>query len=160
MSEPQGKYYVFNETRMCFLSLGVTSADTHFARLRGLLGRFRLANDDGLWVVPSQGIHTFGMLFPIDVIYLDTRYRVIHSIEHLGPFRIAPFRMQSESVLQLPPRTIYGTGTQIGDQLLICSPEEMLDYWKPEREPTQEVQPRAKIELQRSAEGCLAPWAS
>ena len=132
MNEPQGKYYVFNETRMCFLSLGVTAADTHVARLRGLLGRVRLGSDDGLWVVPSQGIHTFGMLFPIDVIYLDAGRRIIHCIEHLAPFRIAPIRIQSDSVLELPPRTIFGTGTQLGDQLLICSPEEMHGYWKPE----------------------------
>jgi uncharacterized membrane protein (UPF0127 family) len=156
MNKLKGKYYVFNETRMCFLSLGVTTADTHFARLRGLLGRIRLANDDGLWVIPSQGIHTFGMLFPIDVIYLDSHYRVIHCIEHLGTFRITPIRIQSESVLELPPRTIYGTGTQAGDQLLICSPEEMHNYWKTDvrrRGPG----PGDRVGFERSAEKCVAP---
>ena len=84
--------YVFNLTRQSFLSLGVSPADTHMARLRGLLGRMRLRSDEGLWVVPCQGIHTIGLLFPIDVIYLDENRRVIHLIEHLGPFRIAPIR--------------------------------------------------------------------
>jgi hypothetical protein len=27
----------------------------------------------GLWIVPSRGVHTFAMRFPIDVIYLDSR---------------------------------------------------------------------------------------
>ncbi len=36
------RYCVFNLTRQSFLSLGVSIADTHWARLRGLIGRLRL----------------------------------------------------------------------------------------------------------------------
>ena len=122
--------YVFNETRQCFLSLSVGLADTHFSRLRGLLGRMKLRRDDGIWVMPSQGIHTIGMRFPIDVVYLDARNRVIHLIEHFRPFRIAPIRVHAKSVLELPTRTIHASGTQIGDSLLICTPEEMENFWK------------------------------
>jgi len=123
-------FYVFNLTRQSFLSLGVNPADTHLARLRGFLGRMRLRSDEGLWLVPCQGIHTFGLLFPIDVIYLDANLRVIHLIEHLGPFRIAPLRRHAGSVLELPTRTIYSSNTQVGDELLISSPEEMETYWR------------------------------
>jgi uncharacterized membrane protein (UPF0127 family) len=122
--------YVFNLTRQSFVSLGVSPADTHITRLRGLLGRMRLRSEEGLWVVPCQGIHTIGLLFPIDVIYLDEHRRVIHVIEHLGPFRIAPIRRQASSVLELPTRTIYSSNTRVGDQLLICSPEEMESHWR------------------------------
>ena len=124
------RLYVFNETRQGFLSLNVAVADTHFSRLRGLLGRVKLRRDEGLWVAPSQGIHTIGVLFPIDVVYLDVQNRVIHLIEHLPPFRIAPIRVHAKSVLELPTRTIYLSGTQIGDSLLICAPGEMQKYWK------------------------------
>lgn len=124
------KFYVFNQTRQSFLSLGVALADTHFGRLRGLLGKRKLRSDEGLWVVPSQGIHTIGMLFPIDVVYLDDHQTVIHLTEHLGPFRITPVRMNCQSVLELPARTIYTSQTQVGDELLICSPEEMEIHWK------------------------------
>ena len=123
-------FYVFNLTRQSFLSLGVSPADTHMTRLRGLLGKMKLRREEGLWVVPCQGIHTIGLLFPIDVIYLDERRRVIHLIEHLGPFRIASIRRHSASVLELPPRTIYASNTQVGDELLICSPDEMESYWR------------------------------
>ncbi len=121
--------YVFNVTRQTFLSLGIVAADTHLARLRGLLGKLKLRNNEGIWVVPSNGIHTIGLLFAIDVIYLDEKNRVIHLIEHLGPLRVAPVRRNCNSVLELPPRTIYRTNTQVGDQLLICSPEEIDKYW-------------------------------
>jgi uncharacterized protein len=118
-------YCVYNHTRECFLSLGVTPADTTFARLKGLIGKLRLRIDEGLWVVPSCGIHTVGVLFPLDLIYLDEKHQVIHVIEHFPRFRIAPLRTQATSVLELPTHTIYTSQTQPGDQLLICAVEEI-----------------------------------
>lgn len=126
----QQRLYAFNVTRQSFLSLGVRPADTTWGRLRGLSGRLRLRNDEGLWVVPSQGIHTLGLFFPIDVIYLDAQMRVIHLIEHLGPMRIAPFRRQCASVLELPTRSIFGSGTQVGDELVVCPPEALYERWR------------------------------
>lgn len=126
--------YVCNLTQQSFLSLNLKRADSSLKRLRGLLGRMRLRSDEGLWLVPSQGIHTIGLLFPIDVIYLDARFRVIHLVEHLGPLRIGPLRLDSSSVLELPTRTIYSSNTQLGDCLLICSPEEMVAYWNTRKE--------------------------
>jgi uncharacterized membrane protein (UPF0127 family) len=149
-------FYVFNLTRQSFVSLGVSPAHTHMSRLRGLLGRMRLRSDEGLWIVPCQGIHTIGLLFPIDVIYLDENQRVIHVIEHLGPFRISSIRIRSNSVLQLPTRTVYSSNTRIGDQLMICTPEEMENYWKTQRAEAAGVggQPRgdAAIEPARQHE--------
>ena len=118
-------YCVYNQTRECFLSLSVTPADTTFARLKGLIGRLKLKVDEGLWIVPSCGVHTVGVLFPLDLVYLDENHRVIHLIEHFPRFRIAPLRTQASSVLELPTHTIYSSQTQPGDQLLICPVEEI-----------------------------------
>ena len=118
-------YCVYNHTRECFLSLGVTPADTSLARLKGLIGKLRLRIDEGLWVVPSSGVHTIGVLFPLDLIYLDEKHRVVHVIEHFPTFRIAPLRTQATSVLELPTHTIFSSQTQVGDQLLICAVEEI-----------------------------------
>jgi uncharacterized membrane protein (UPF0127 family) len=118
-------YCVYNQTRECFLSLNVRAADTVLSRLKGLIGKFKLRSDEGLWVVPSQGVHTIGLLFPLDLIYLDENYCVIHLVEYLPSFRIGPFKAHAESVLELPTHTIYSSNTQAGDQLVICRPEEM-----------------------------------
>jgi len=126
-------YCVFNETRESFLSMRVTPADTQVSRLRGLTGRLRLKSDEGIWVVPSQGIHTIGVRFAIDLIYLDAAHRVIDLTESLGSFRIGPLRLKCASVLELPVQTICSSRTQINDQLLICSPEEMEAYLKEKR---------------------------
>ena len=118
-------YCVYNQTRECFLSLGVTPADTTFSRLKGLIGKLKLKVDEGLWVVPSCGIHTMGVLFPLDLIYVDDNQQVVHVIEHFPRFRISPLKTQATSVLELPTHTIYTSQTQPGDQLLICAAEEM-----------------------------------
>jgi uncharacterized protein len=116
---------VFNRNRESFLGLRVAPADTWMTRLKGLLGKIRLNPEDGIWLLPSCGIHTIGMLFAVDVVYLDAKNRVIHLIEHLGPFRISPIRVKCASILELKSRAIYSSNTQIGDELLICIPEEI-----------------------------------
>ncbi len=121
---------VFNKTRQSFLSLNVTVADTHLARLVGLLGRRRLRANEGVWMVPCQGIHTFGLLFAVDVVYLDANHRVIDLVEHLGPFRVAPVRLNCESVLELPVRTIFESQTRVGDRFMICSAAETEIHWR------------------------------
>lgn len=121
-------YCVYNQTRETFLSLSVTAADTIFARLRGFIGRFKLGADEGIWVLPSRGVHTLGVLVPLDLIYLDENYRVIHVLEYFPTFRIAPLRIRAESVLEFPAHTVYTSQTQPGDQLVICTAEEM-DHW-------------------------------
>jgi uncharacterized protein len=118
-------YCVYNATRECFLSLNVKAADTVWSRLRGFIGRFRLRSDEGIWVVPSRGVHTLGLFFPLDLIYLDENHRVIHLVEYFPSFRIGPLKTQAESVLELPTHTIYPSHTQVGDQLVICVAEEM-----------------------------------
>lgn len=75
--------------------------------------------------MPSQGIHTLGVLFPLDLIYLNESHQVIHVIEHFPRFRIAPIRIKAASVLELPTHTIYSSQTQPGDQLIICAIEEI-----------------------------------
>ncbi len=119
------QFCVYNQTRECFLSLGVQAADTTFSRLKGLIGRIKLKSDEGLWVVPSSGVHTLGVLFPLDLIYLDEHYRVLHQVESFPTFRIAPWIGQAASVLQLPTHTIFSSQTQPGDQLVICVAEDM-----------------------------------
>lgn len=118
-------YCVFNRTRESFLGLRVASADTLLMRLKGALGKLGLKPDDGIWLAPSQGIHTIGMLFAIDLVYLDAANRVIHLVEHLGPGRISPIRTACASILELQSRAIFASGTRVGDELIICPPEDI-----------------------------------
>ena len=119
------KYCVYNQTRESFLSLGVAAADTTLTRLKGLIGKLTLGLDEGLWIVPSRGIHTVGVLFPLDLVYLNESHQVLHVVESFPTFRISPLITQASSVLELPTHTIYSSQTQPGDQLVICVAEDM-----------------------------------
>jgi len=111
----------FNQTRQAYLATALAIANTHWTRLRGLLGLrsndFR--NGSGLWIVPCRGVHTLGMGFPIDVVYLDDAMTVIHIQGDLRPWRFAPVRTQAASVLELPCRTAAETQTAVGDRIQI-----------------------------------------
>lgn len=137
--KPRKTCCVFNKTRESFVALNVSVADTHLSRFRGLLGRMRLSSDEGIWVIPSYGVHTIGLPFAVDLMYLNYDNRVVHLIESLGPFRIGSFRLRCASVLELATHTIYSSQTQIGDELLICSQQEMEDYLRTQQQTQTKV---------------------
>ncbi len=114
--------YVFNQTRDTFVATEVAVADTYLGRLVGLLGKTKrwARPGRGLWIVPSHGVHTVGMLFPIDLIFLDQSKQVVHIEEHVRPFSISKISMKASSVLELPAHTVFRTGTRIGDRLEIA----------------------------------------
>lgn len=115
--------HAFNRTRQAQVAARVTVAATHWSRLRGLMGRqassFRAG--DGLWIVPSRGVHTFAMNFAIDVIYLDSGNVVVHLEENLKPWRLGRVHLRAHSVLELPANTVRATGTTIGDEIEILA---------------------------------------
>lgn len=111
----------FNRTRQAYLATALAVADSHWSRLCGLLGLGAddFGNGSGLWIVPCHGVHTLGMGFPIDVVYLDRGMTVIHVQRELQPWRFSPVRRQAASVLELPCRTAAETGTEVGDKIEI-----------------------------------------
>lgn len=121
------RFCVYNQTSECFLSLGVVAANTLPARLKTLIGRRTLRYDEGLWVTPSTGFHTFttGISAPTDLVYLDKNHRAVHVVESFPRFRIAPLKSEAASLVALPAHTIYASQTQRGNQLVICVADEM-----------------------------------
>jgi uncharacterized membrane protein (UPF0127 family) len=111
----------FNQTRQLYLATHLAVAQTHWSRLRGLLGTPAgdFGNGCGLWIRPCRGIHTLAMRFPIDVVYLDRAGRVVHLEHNLQPWRFSPVRMQAASVLELPSHTVARTETALGDRIEI-----------------------------------------
>src|SRR3989454_10653718 len=95
--------YVYNKTRETFVATEATIADSYLLRLVGLLGKTKrwAQLGRGLWIVPSSGVHTIGMLFPIDLIFLGKEKGVVHIEEHARPVRISKVSLEASSVLAL-----------------------------------------------------------
>jgi uncharacterized membrane protein (UPF0127 family) len=58
-------------------------------RMRGLLCRPRLQNDEAMYFEHCNSVHTVGMRYPIDVVFLDRSGVVLRVVNALGPMRIA-----------------------------------------------------------------------
>jgi|SRR6185312_4786994 len=108
---------LLNTTRSTVLGSRIRVADGSLSRAIGLLGQRSLAPDSGLLIVPSQGVHTIGMQFAIDVIFLDRDWRVVYLRESMPPFRATRLCWRARGVVELPPGTIAQTSTALGDEL-------------------------------------------
>jgi hypothetical protein len=113
---------VFNKTRDSFLALRLIRAIDVFERppQLSLIGE----QHDAVWVESARAIHTPGRTAPMDVAYLDASCRVIRLVEHLESLPLVALPPACHSLLELPARTIFGSHTQTGDQLVICTPED------------------------------------
>jgi len=97
------------------------SAHTHWTRLRGLLGTAGLAPGDGLWIRPCRQVHMFGMRYAIDVVFLDERLDVVHTIPALAPWAVSPRIDAATSVVELPAGTLARVGLAPGARLVIAN---------------------------------------
>jgi uncharacterized membrane protein (UPF0127 family) len=109
------KLRVHNTTRGTVLATADV-ADTSEKRRTGLLKHQSLPAGEGLLIAPSEGIHTFGMKFAIDALFLNSDRKVIKIRGAMGPRRIC-FCLRGHYVLELPSGTAAETGTLVGDQL-------------------------------------------
>lgn len=85
-------------------------------RTAGLMGRRELAPLDGLWLEPGRSIHTFGMRFAIDCIFLDNSAEIVRICLNVPPNRIRLGPRKTRHVLELAA----GTGESLahGQRLL------------------------------------------
>ncbi|HEY7353146.1 MAG TPA: DUF192 domain-containing protein [Terriglobales bacterium] len=137
MFRKQRHVFVYNKTRETFLAFRVAVADSILGRLVGLLGRRSLPQDSGVWIVPSNAVHTIGMLFSFDLVLIDKNFKVVGLRELVRPFTITWPNHRAESVLELPAHSIFRSRTQIGDQLLI----ERYEAKKPPQSGVPESEP-------------------
>ena len=72
-----------------------------WARLRGLHALPRLVGHRGLWLHPCHAVHTFGLAYAIDLVFLDARHNVIKTVTRVAPNRMI-FCLGACSVVELP----------------------------------------------------------
>jgi len=94
-------------------------ADTRSTRAVGLLARRGLEPGEALWIVPSRGVHTWGMRFSIDVVALDQAGTVIDCVSNLRPWRMRLPRRGTAGVLELPAGTLEASRTGIGHTIVL-----------------------------------------
>jgi uncharacterized protein len=92
-------------------------ATTALRRMRGLLGRRGLDEDEGLLLRPAPSIHTLFMRFAIDVVFLDGDDCVVKIVPALAPWRFAGAR-GAKAALELPAGRAEELGLRVGDRVV------------------------------------------
>jgi uncharacterized membrane protein (UPF0127 family) len=114
--EPDVQWKIVNLTRQTILADRVELADRAATRNKGLLGRSGLEPGEGLWITPCEAVHTFGMRFPIDLVYVDRAKRVRKVRSSVRPWRMSAC-LSAHSVVELASGTVCETQTKAGDKL-------------------------------------------
>ena len=117
------KLRVRNLTKNTMLADRADIADTSAKRNRGLLKHNGLAEGEGLWIVPCEGVHSFFMKFAIDVVFLNKKRQVTKLRPNMVKSRIA-LSLRAHSTLELPVGMIEKSRTAVGDQLELEKYEE------------------------------------
>lgn len=119
------RYCVYNQNNECFLSLGATLGDHPFARIRQWFCFGGSRSDEGSWMSLEQAKTSMGFLSRRDLVYLDSKHRVIDMVEGHPMLHVVPLRKDAATVLALPVHTISSSRTSTGNQLVICAASEM-----------------------------------
>ncbi len=108
---------VRNLTRGRIIGDAVRVADRFFQRMSGLLCTDGLAEGEGLWLHPCSSIHSFGMRFEFDAVFIGPDGKVVGRYERFRRNRISRVFWNARGVLELPAGTIERTGTEVGDEI-------------------------------------------
>ncbi|HEU6446765.1 MAG TPA: DUF192 domain-containing protein [Gaiellaceae bacterium] len=86
------------------------------SRFRGLMGMRQLPPGSGLLLPGASSVHTHFMRFPIDVVFLDSGWRIVALVTALRPWRLAAAKTAA-SVLELAGGECHRLGIAEGDVL-------------------------------------------
>jgi uncharacterized membrane protein (UPF0127 family) len=100
------------------LASKVAVASTFKARFIGLLSRSWLDDEEGLWLEPGGSVHTLGMRFAIDVLFLGADLKVLKVTPRLAPGRLALAPRGTRYVLELPADQARRRGVNVGMELV------------------------------------------
>lgn len=81
--------------------LTLIPAKSFCQRLKGLYGRDGLADHTGLWIMPCWAVHTLGLAYSIDLLYLNRYGKIIKRVDQLVPNRCSVC-WSADSVVELP----------------------------------------------------------
>jgi uncharacterized protein len=113
----RSSWHIHNKTRDTMVATNAIMVRNYWGCLLGLFGYPRrwaqLGN--GLWIVSCHIVHTVGLTFPIDVIFLAADNSVLRIEEYVRPYNVVKVSLRASSFLQLPPHSIYRTETKVGD---------------------------------------------
>lgn len=109
---------LMNERTRERVAAAVEIAATRRSRRRGLLGRDRLDETSAMLLAPCNAVHTVGMRFAIDVVFVDRQGYAVKVVRGLRPWRIA-LAAGARAVVELPAGSLAWGQVLPGDRLYL-----------------------------------------
>ena len=113
-----GPYELVDSEAGSLIASVVEAALDSKSRRQGLLGRSALPDRHALVLAPCNAVHTVGMQFPIDVLFVSDDGRVVKIVERLGAWRIAG-AIRASVTVELAAGMVRRTRVSVGDRLAI-----------------------------------------
>jgi uncharacterized membrane protein (UPF0127 family) len=83
-------------------------------RLGGLLVLEQLKHNQALWIAPCNSVHTLGMKYALDLVYIDKYNKVCALVANVKPWR-ASFCLKAKAVMELSAGSLQTLDFQRGD---------------------------------------------
>lgn len=116
---PDRSYQLCEEATGRIIVARLEMARSFWKQTVGLLGRRGLPADGGIWLEPCNSIHTIGMQFTIDVLFLDASGALVHAASSVRPWRICWPVWRARVVVEIPEGTIALRNIQPGNRYKI-----------------------------------------
>ena len=96
-------------------------AERMFARMKGLLGRSGLARGNAMLLRPCSSIHTFGMRFSLDLIFVDADLHVVRIVKDIRPNRMVMGGRGAKSAIEIESGWFDFRQIDVGDTLVVAA---------------------------------------
>lgn len=92
-------------------------ADTFFERLRGLTFKKKLSDNEGLLIAPCRQIHSYGMRFIFDAVFISNSGEILHIIENMNLCKVSPYIKNCSKVLEIKAGTVSRYKIETGNSI-------------------------------------------
>jgi uncharacterized protein len=110
------KYCIYKNSELIFIH--AIKANSYFERMKGLLGKKSISNEYAMIFTDSPSIHTFFMMFPIDIIFLDKDFKIICIYENLKRNKIIAC-WKARYTVEMRENSVRNHNLKIGDKLTL-----------------------------------------
>ncbi|MEO7774212.1 MAG: DUF192 domain-containing protein [Steroidobacteraceae bacterium] len=101
------------------IRLQVCICESLLERARGLLFRRRLDHETAFLLRPCKAVHTFGLTYPIDVLFCDSNGVVVEIVHELPPWQMVRAE-DADAVWEFTTGVARKLGIRVGDRLRPC----------------------------------------
>ena len=92
-------------------------ADSLTSRARGLLFTPPLKKSEGMLITPCNSVHTMGMNYILDIVFIDKKGYVVKVVKNLSPLRMT-MKYTAASTLELISNESSRLNIEVGQRLI------------------------------------------